>query len=260
MNVNKGDFLCPKCNNNVITCGLFLFSYKSFRKWLCKVEYINGNSERFFVIYDKEKKTYGSLMCCYSDLTYCNVLDLYYKKNLGKYYPHYEVLDEVDDKKIWIYKRPFYILDFIKKIITNKMDEEKFKFKCSSCGYSSSKNGIIDFISDQKIKKQFLVEIGEFDDKLKKEKSNFPYNDNGNGNNEVLAINFTSIDSRINFPIPCKKEDKFYIIEQKLYEEFPEYKNKNCYFMAKGIVIDRNKTIRENKIKSGDIILLNFND
>ena len=97
MNISKGDFLCPKCNNNAITCGLFLFNDKNFRKWLCKLEYFNDFSERNFVIYDKEKKTYGSLFCCSSELTYYNVLDLSYKKNLGKFYPHCVIVDEVED-------------------------------------------------------------------------------------------------------------------------------------------------------------------
>ena len=215
------------------------------------IMYFNDFSIRNFVIYDKEKKTYGSLFCCSSELTYYNVLDLFYKKNLGKFYPHCEIVDEVEGDRIWNYRRPVYILEIIKNKITNKLDDDKFKFKCSNCGYSS-KYGIIDFISDQKKKKEFL---DEYLNSLKKEQPNVP-NDN-NILNEILAINFTSIDSRINFPIPCKKNDKFKIIEQKLYEEYPEYKNKNCYFIANGIVIDRNKTIGENKIKSGDNIILN---
>ena len=252
MNITKGVFLCPKCNNNSITCGLFLFEDNKFRKWLCKFEYFNNFAERFFVIYDKEKKTNGCLFCCLPGITYCNVLDLSLKKNLGKFYPHCEILDKVEDKKILNYRRPAYYLEIIKKEISTKLDDEKFKFKCSSCGYPS-KFGIIEFISDQKIKKEFLDKYSNIS---KKENSNLP---NGNNEiNEVLAINITSIDAKINFPIPCKKNDIFSNIEKRLYEEFPEYKNKNCYFIAKGNVIDRNKTIEENKIKSGDNILLNF--
>ena len=251
MNISKGDFLCPKCNNNSITCGLLLLNYKNFRKWLSKFEYFKDFSERWFVIYDKAEKRDGILCCCSSALTYYNVLDLYYKKNLGKFYPRCEIIDEVEDGQIWNYRMPVYIFEIIKNKITTKLDDDKFKFKCSSCGYSS-KYGIIDFISDQKQKKEFL---DEYLNNLKKEISNTP-NDN-NDINEILAINFSSIDSKINFPIPCKKNDKFSIIEQKLYEEYPEYKNKNCYFIANGIVIDRNKTIGENKIKSGDNIILN---
>ena len=148
MNVSKGEFLCPKCNNNSITCGLFLFEGVKFRKWLCKLEYFSNFSERFFVIYDKEKKTYDSL-CCSSDITYCKVLDLSLKKNLGKFYSHCGILDEVEDQNIWDYRRPSYYLEIIKNEISTKLDDEKFKFKCSSCGYSS-KFGIIEFITDQK--------------------------------------------------------------------------------------------------------------
>ena len=105
------------------------------------------------------------------------------------------------------------------------------------------------------MKKEFLDEYLNI---FKKENSNL--SNINNEINEVLAINISSTDSKINFPIPCKKNDKFSIIEQKLYEEYPEYKNKNCCFIANGNVIDRNNTIEGNKIKSGDNIILNFFD
>ena len=77
-------------------------------------------------------------------------------------------------------------------------------------------------------------------------------------NDEVIAINFTTVDQTINFCIPCRKSDKFNVIEKKLYEEYPQYKNKQSYFIANGNIIDKEKTMKENKIKSGDTIILNF--
>ena len=78
-------------------------------------------------------------------------------------------------------------------------------------------------------------------------------------NEDTMAINFKSIDQTLNYCIPCKKSDKFYAIERKLYEEYPQYKNKQVYFTGNGNRIDKNKTLEENKIKSGDTIILNLN-
>jgi hypothetical protein len=76
-------------------------------------------------------------------------------------------------------------------------------------------------------------------------------------NDEMMAINFTSDDQVIHFCLPCKKSDKFSILEKKLFEEYPQYKNKEGYFIANGNIIDKKKTLEENKIKSGDTIMLN---
>ena len=75
--------------------------------------------------------------------------------------------------------------------------------------------------------------------------------------NEIIAINLSYPAYNINFCTTCKKTDKFNEIEKKLYEEYPELKNKNIYFLGNGQIIDKNKTIGENKIKSGNNILIN---
>ena len=77
---------------------------------------------------------------------------------------------------------------------------------------------------------------------------------------EQIAIQFTSIDQKLNYCLPCKKTDHFDILLQKLYLEYPEYKNKKCYFLVNGNLIDINKTLAENNIKSSDNIILNYNE
>lgn len=58
------------------------------------------------------------------------------------------------------------------------------------------------------------------------------------------------------FPINCKKSDKFFTLEKKLYTEFPQFKeyNSKCYVNNKEI--HKFKTIEENNIKNNDIISL----
>ena len=46
-------------------------------------------------------------------------------------------------------------------------------------------------------------------------------------------------------------------MEEKLYEEFPEYKETDNYFLVNGNKVKRFKTIKENNIKNGKPVVLN---
>ena len=78
--------------------------------------------------------------------------------------------------------------------------------------------------------------------------------------NQIFAINFISVDQTIHFPIACKKTDRFNLLEEKLFKEYPNYNNIDIYFTANGKLIDREKTLSENGIKNGDTIILNKNE
>ena len=78
-------------------------------------------------------------------------------------------------------------------------------------------------------------------------------------NEEVIAIVFRSTDQNINYPFTCKESDKFSNVEEKLYNEFPELKNKNIIFLANGNAINREDTIRKNGIKNGTTIIMQYN-
>ena len=52
------------------------------------------------------------------------------------------------------------------------------------------------------------------------------------------------------------KSTIFAQIEDKLYEEYPEYKGNDNYFMINGKRIERFKTIKENQIKNGNLVIL----
>ena len=70
------------------------------------------------------------------------------------------------------------------------------------------------------------------------------------------TVYFTSIDQKINLAIPCIKTDIFAQIEEKLYKQYPEYRETNNYFIANGKIILRFKTIEDNKIGNGLPIML----
>ena len=76
--------------------------------------------------------------------------------------------------------------------------------------------------------------------------------------NEMMCVNFTSSDGYINYSIPCTSSDIFAAIEEKLYKEYPKYRETNNGFLHNGNLILRFKTIAENKIESGKPIILNI--
>ena len=74
---------------------------------------------------------------------------------------------------------------------------------------------------------------------------------------EIYSINFDSFDKKIrNCSITCKNTDIFVKIEEQLCEDYPEYKNKETYFLVNGQKIKRFKSLDENKIKKNDILML----
>ena len=75
----------------------------------------------------------------------------------------------------------------------------------------------------------------------------------------IIAVNFRSISDNINYPMACKKTDIFANVEYKLYKEFPILKSKNIYFFANGNAINKSLTFEQNRIKSGDTILMEEN-
>ena len=67
---------------------------------------------------------------------------------------------------------------------------------------------------------------------------------------------FKSNDQNIDYCLSCKTSTIFAQIEDKLYEEYPEYKGNDNYFMINGKRIERFKTIKENQIKNGNPVIL----
>ena len=73
---------------------------------------------------------------------------------------------------------------------------------------------------------------------------------------KLISIKFISMDQKINFSIAVKNNDIFSIIENKLYNYYPEYRKYDNYFLVGGRKIYKNITIRENKIKDKDVLTL----
>ena len=77
-----------------------------------------------------------------------------------------------------------------------------------------------------------------------------------NPGEEIMALNFVSMGSNDIGPynLVCKNIDLFVRLEERLYEDFPQFKEYETYFEVKGKRIKRFKTLEQNKIKTNDII------
>ena len=101
-------------------------------------------------------------------------------------------------------------------------------------------------------------ELNKLETKLKQnyisinKKQNNPINNKDFDN----VLNFISNDQKLRFAIPCSGNSIFAEIEEKLYKEFPEYRETNNFFLINGKEILRFKSINDNKLEKGKPIIL----
>ena len=82
-----------------------------------------------------------------------------------------------------------------------------------------------------------------------------------NKEEEFISVNFVSMGSQAiaNYSVVCKQSWPFSELEKKVYEDFPEFNNSQTVFMIDAKMIEKNKTLKENKIKKNSIISV-FNE
>ena len=271
MNNDSGIFICPKCANN---------GMNGHKGWISREEYDNNELITKYIFYNglyNFKWVCCSGCCCCNDIGEAcgNIISCgcYGKCNNNRnpivycFYPCYFIFyiiifiwidiikclccskkkykkikginekDDIDSSRIWEVQG-----------FSEKYYHSKFQAICDKCKYKAE--NFKEFIPKKKIENNqiFIINNAKLNEPLERENIN---------SNEIIAINFTS--GVINFCTTCKKSDMFYMIEQKLYLEYPEFKNKSIYFLANGIVLNKNKTIGENKINNGCNILINEN-
>ena len=68
---------------------------------------------------------------------------------------------------------------------------------------------------------------------------------------DIMCVNFISSDQNVHYAATCLKTNTFAEIEEKLYKQYPQYRETNNNFIANGTKVLRFKTIAENKIGNG---------
>ena len=89
---------------------------------------------------------------------------------------------------------------------------------------------------------------------LRTQLNNMNNNINNNNHlniNDIMRVDFISMDQNVHFSVGCLKTNTFAEVEEKLYKQYPEYRETNNNFLVNGTQVLRFKTIAENKIGNG---------
>ena len=112
--------------------------------------------------------------------------------------------------------------DYIKFLKKNyDYDENKDKTKMKAEFNESESKSISEF-DIKKIKQKNYM----FDRDSNYEKRNQLHEFKSNNDEDLISVIFSSMDQKIHYSIPCRKTDSFSKIEQMLYKEYPEYKDR----------------------------------
>ena len=286
MNINVGSFKCPKCGNKD------LFAFKNWtsidkvesntikKKWIfykeekkecyCCDSGTYRKSFKFFTCYDKERRSCNSFFhlnpffrvigIIFGSIIYVIIIlllhilcililipvNIYYfcckKKSMHIYEPG---KSEYKNSRFWSSKYEYSDngYDLWKKQQGNTEAEYASWFKpfiCEKCKYES--NTFVPFLDFDIVKKKKTLNDSRIDI-------------NQDTNENSIAINILEPFGG-NEAISCKKNDLFSDVLIKFYERANKYKDEECFYLANGGIIDKDKTIEENGLNDGDKIQL----
>ena len=141
-----------------------------------------------------------------------------------------------------------------KKELKILLDKEKDKNKKSLKEIDNLKQIVENMVKENKKIKELMKQKKEL---LDKKNIQLEYSITSiNPGEKILAVNFVSMGNNDigHYNLICKNIDLFVSLEERLYKDFPQFKNYNTYFEANGKSVKRFKTMDENKIKNNDII------
>lgn len=283
---NSGEFSCPHCGQK---------EFIGFKKWLSRVEYTtinNYETSKTKYIFYKNKNRCSCCLCCFlccngsDDLTiysctveltkcrnyifdivcfpcylitmiiyllFCSIGDLlnlctcHYLEYEDLYHlPSLENIDKKDKK----YRDKFYVLAKTDNDLWNyctgftEKDWKNYSGKMGcKCGYSS--DTFVNFLKKTNENNETNITISNSRTKIITEE-------------ETIAINFTVAGS--SYPIHCKLTDKFSSVKRKFNDKYPEFDNKNCYFLANGLKLNPNLSLAQQGFNYGSNIIVQFHD
>ena len=108
---------------------------------------------------------------------------------------------------------------------------------------------ITNYLSYSNMNKTLIYKIVELEESLK-----ILMDNKNNFRAELFPVIISSKDQKIHRSFICKKDESFKVLENLLYEIYPQYKNTENIFTVNKKVIDTNKSIEENDIKDNDNI------
>ena len=161
----------------------------------------------------------------------------------------------------YIKKRGLLIYPTIKQSeFKDKFGDYEMKIKKYESIISEQKSKLEKLICEKKFLEKTIKEkeneVINLKNEIEKKKENNSFNKTFYTREQMIALNFLSIDSKLHYAIPCLNKDLFVDVEKKLYDKFPEYKEKNNNFLSQGKQVLRFKTVGENQLESGIPIVM----
>ena len=77
-----------------------------------------------------------------------------------------------------------------------------------------------------------------------------------NESTELITLHFKSSDQTINYAVRCNPNLRFNLIANKIFEKEPNFVENEFYFLSCGKKINEYKTIKDNQLKEGDVIII----
>jgi len=148
------------------------------------------------------------------------------------------------------------IIDLLENIIKElkiKLIEKDKLLKEEKIKNDDLNKKIKQIISNDKTKTNKIIEL---ENEIKLFRAYYKFS----SNEKLISIKFISINQDIDFTIVTKNTDEFSKIEKILYDKYPQYKDSDNYFLVNRSIINRNRTLEENKIRNNDILTLEINN
>ena len=77
-----------------------------------------------------------------------------------------------------------------------------------------------------------------------------------NDPNEAITLHFRSSNQLIKYAIRCKTYHKFNMIVNQIFEREPNIVENGLLFLCGGRKINEYKSIKDNQLKDGDVIII----
>jgi len=198
---------------------------------------ITANKEKHLKIWKKGNIEMPKLIKCYSSKKEIYTLQKEEKKNI--YFDN-----ELELKK--------------KEKIKEEENYNLMEIKLNSIKYKEQELIVKEMNlkeKEMKLKEKEIYYQKEYDE-LKRRNENINNIDKGQEENKISILIRDFREQKIYFPIVCSKNDKFIKIEDLLYEKYPEFKEKETYFLCNARKVNRFQTLEENRIHNSDVIYM----
>ena len=160
------------------------------------------------------------------------------------------------------------LLSKYNSLLNQYKELKNFFMEISNIIITANSNKILLSLKERikKIKKTVL-EDKEFLQNINNSKMNKSINIKNNKSfdksvEQNIRVIFLSCDKKIHYSIVCQASDKFEKIENILYDKYPSYrKAENVFICNEKNIIQKDKTLKENKIRDCEVIVMydNYN-